>query len=215
MTKDDIGAVEADITINGVRLSFAESMTVRVALGSFLMHVSDPTCELGPIRDGYRRHLENVSRILHNPLDAEHERRRQERGFAPRTPVTGDEFRRELRLRFDPGGGGLHLDGPKLLMIVDGLRIERDGYCAALNKICTLLGGVDGPNAWAVEYLEVVLRRRDDLVAAAVEYMAASYAWNAPMSEGGGLGAADARLNRAEATLKRALVENGWRPLDA
>lgn len=77
------GMIEASITINGVALTFAESMTVRVALGSFLMYVNDEKTakDLGPIADGYRRQLESVSRILHDPLTAEHELRRQERGM--------------------------------------------------------------------------------------------------------------------------------------
>jgi hypothetical protein len=81
------GNIEASITVNGVALTFAESMTMRVALGSFLMYVSDPETagKLGPIADGYREQLQSISRILHDPLTAEHELRRQERGMPRKT----------------------------------------------------------------------------------------------------------------------------------
>jgi hypothetical protein len=56
------GWVEASITINGVLLTFAEAMTVRVAVSSFAMYVAHPENreELGAIADGYRQHLTTV-----------------------------------------------------------------------------------------------------------------------------------------------------------
>lgn len=41
MRDDQIGWIEADVTINGRVLTFAESMTLRVALDNFHMFVSN------------------------------------------------------------------------------------------------------------------------------------------------------------------------------
>lgn len=103
MIKDPCGSgmVEASITINGVALTFAESMTVRVALGSFAMYVSDPdTVEaLGPIANAYRERLDSVTRILHDSIEAERERRRQAQGM-PRKILTDREWQREVEGEF-------------------------------------------------------------------------------------------------------------------
>jgi hypothetical protein len=39
---EETGMVEATVTINGRALSFAQSMTLRVAVGSFRISLSDP-----------------------------------------------------------------------------------------------------------------------------------------------------------------------------
>lgn len=60
------GMVEADITINGQTLNFAESMTLRVAISCFLMSLTSEEGRtlLGPIADGYVVHLGNVQTYL-------------------------------------------------------------------------------------------------------------------------------------------------------
>lgn len=56
------GWVEAEVIINGVQLTFAESLTLRVAVTSFLMQVSTPetTALLGPVSAGYRTNLMSI-----------------------------------------------------------------------------------------------------------------------------------------------------------
>lgn len=62
------GWVEADITINGKTLSFAESMTLRVAITSFLMQVvsKENARLLGPISGGYRENLMTIEAKIRN-----------------------------------------------------------------------------------------------------------------------------------------------------
>jgi hypothetical protein len=72
--KDELtGWVEADITINGHALSFPESMSVRVAIGSFRMWLSDVRNRAGvgeSLAAGYDRHLAAVERALMRGTDA-------------------------------------------------------------------------------------------------------------------------------------------------
>ena len=64
---DETGWVEANIRINSHTLTFAQAMTVRVAVTSFLMQVQDPKTRelLGPIAEGYEAQLISVMRLLH------------------------------------------------------------------------------------------------------------------------------------------------------
>ena len=60
---------EPEITINGRRLTRAEAMTVRVALGAFALDIS-PASALGDdetgeaIRVGYRKNLASIQRKI-------------------------------------------------------------------------------------------------------------------------------------------------------
>ena len=61
------GLTEADITVNGRLLSFAESMAVRVAIGSFRLFCNDETSRkrLGlSLASGYDRHLQSVEQQI-------------------------------------------------------------------------------------------------------------------------------------------------------
>jgi hypothetical protein len=63
MPKDDeSGWVEPDIIINGRALTFAECMSVRVAVSSFRMSLTSPVIRsgLGQLADNYDHHLANV-----------------------------------------------------------------------------------------------------------------------------------------------------------
>ncbi len=63
MKDEHSGWTEPDITINGIRLTFAESMAVRVAVTSFRRFVcdSDNSTALGRVlADGYDRQLATV-----------------------------------------------------------------------------------------------------------------------------------------------------------
>lgn len=67
MRDERSGWVEPDITVNGRRLTFAEAMTVRVALGSFRLFLSEPLNVemLGEsLVAGYDRHLANVEAAM-------------------------------------------------------------------------------------------------------------------------------------------------------
>jgi len=68
MIDAETGWVEADVTINGRRLSFAESMALRVAVSQFRMSLSSEKMRdgLGPIADGYDRHLFAIERAMLN-----------------------------------------------------------------------------------------------------------------------------------------------------
>lgn len=63
---DGITLSEADITINGKPLNFAQSMVVRVAVSSFLMELDDPDYRkgLGPVADGYEARLQEVQAMI-------------------------------------------------------------------------------------------------------------------------------------------------------
>ena len=58
---------EASVTIDGAPLSFAEVMTLRVALSSYLMMLKGGEVGSGPIVDGYIRHGTAVIRRLSYP----------------------------------------------------------------------------------------------------------------------------------------------------
>src|SRR4030095_4541390 len=76
MTDDTTGLIEADITINGRALTFGESMTLRVAIGSFRLSLrrTDMRSGLGPqLADHYDRHSAAIERAilaLHEPRKA-------------------------------------------------------------------------------------------------------------------------------------------------
>lgn len=57
---------EPDIIINGVKLDFAQAMSVRVAVSSFRINLSDPEHReaLGLIGDSYDKRLAEVERIM-------------------------------------------------------------------------------------------------------------------------------------------------------
>lgn len=59
---ENSGWVEATIVINGKQLSFAEAMTVRVAVSTYKMLLSDAKFvrDLGAVGDGYNRCLDSV-----------------------------------------------------------------------------------------------------------------------------------------------------------
>jgi len=69
MKNDETGWIEADITINGQPLSFAESLTLRVAIQSFLMFLSSVQVQqdLGVISDGYSRACQSINEKLFRP----------------------------------------------------------------------------------------------------------------------------------------------------
>lgn len=59
----DSGLTEPDIVINGRALTFAECMTVRVALSNFRIWLSDPESRAGigePLAGNYARHASTV-----------------------------------------------------------------------------------------------------------------------------------------------------------
>jgi hypothetical protein len=76
MTDETTGLIEADITINGRALTFGESMTLRVAIGSFRLSLrrTDMRSGLGPqLADHYDRHSAAIERAilaLHEPRKA-------------------------------------------------------------------------------------------------------------------------------------------------
>lgn len=57
---------EAQITINGIPLTDAQSCTIRVTIANFLMQLADPEfCEdLGEIADGYRARASEVQSLI-------------------------------------------------------------------------------------------------------------------------------------------------------
>lgn len=68
MIRDEqTGWVEADITINGVKLIFPEAMTLRVAISTFLMQLSSPEMikDLGPVAEGYTHHASSIQSLIH------------------------------------------------------------------------------------------------------------------------------------------------------
>lgn len=58
--------IEPDITINGELLTFAEAMTLRVAVGSLRISLADPAfrAELGPIGENYDVHLQRIEALM-------------------------------------------------------------------------------------------------------------------------------------------------------
>jgi len=63
---------EANIIINGVELTFAQSMTVRVAMNSFVLTLKSDGFgrdELGiAIRDNYLRNSAEVLKLIHKDI---------------------------------------------------------------------------------------------------------------------------------------------------
>lgn len=66
MKSADECMVEADVSINGVELNFAQSMTLRVAVSSFLM--SCQNTELGEIGSLYAERCSEILKILHSDI---------------------------------------------------------------------------------------------------------------------------------------------------
>jgi len=66
MKDEASGLVEPDITVNGRLLTFAEAMSVRVAIGSFRIGLSDLELrrQLGQLADNYDHHLAAVERTM-------------------------------------------------------------------------------------------------------------------------------------------------------
>lgn len=68
MPKDPAsGLIEPDIVVNGLALTFAECMAVRVAIGSFRISVHDPEMRRGigeTLADNYDIHLSSVERAM-------------------------------------------------------------------------------------------------------------------------------------------------------
>lgn len=66
--KDTMEPKEAEITINGVKLSFAQSCTVRVAISSWLSSLNDPNGEeleaLGEIGVLYQKRLREIQTMI-------------------------------------------------------------------------------------------------------------------------------------------------------
>ena len=73
MHNEETGWTEADITINGVVLSFGQSMALRVAVSSFLMSLSEPDA-LGDddngrgIAKGYKASMTEVMAMIHKTV---------------------------------------------------------------------------------------------------------------------------------------------------
>lgn len=65
---EETGWTEAEITINGTKLNFAQAMSVRVAIQMYLMWLAGNRDELGSgLADGYRRSLLAVNELMHHP----------------------------------------------------------------------------------------------------------------------------------------------------
>lgn len=62
----ETGWIEASVTINGTTLSFAEAMSLRVAVSSFRIQLGDPAFRagLGSIAANYDAHLARVEQLL-------------------------------------------------------------------------------------------------------------------------------------------------------
>jgi hypothetical protein len=60
------GWIEATVTINGHTLSFAEAMTLRVAVGGMLISLGDAEFRkhLGLIAEGYDTHLRRIEAYM-------------------------------------------------------------------------------------------------------------------------------------------------------
>ena len=66
MKSKDGTLTEADVVVNGVPLDFAQSMTLRVALSSFLMCCQDEA--LGAIGPLYAQRCEEMLKLIHSGL---------------------------------------------------------------------------------------------------------------------------------------------------
>lgn len=65
-TDKESGMVEPSIIVNGRALTFAECMSVRVAISSFRLQLSAPsmTDALGQLATNYDHHLANVEQTM-------------------------------------------------------------------------------------------------------------------------------------------------------
>jgi hypothetical protein len=65
-TDDESGMVEPDIVINGQALTFAECLTVRVAVSSFRLSLTGKTLRegLGQLAENYDHHLAHVEAVM-------------------------------------------------------------------------------------------------------------------------------------------------------
>lgn len=63
--------VEADVEIDGVRLNFAQSMTLRVAVSSFLMSCASEGSGLGEIGKLYAIRSREILGLIHNETTGE------------------------------------------------------------------------------------------------------------------------------------------------
>jgi len=69
----DTGWIEANVTINGHALTFAEAMALRVAVSSFRMFVNNPAMRDGlgaALAEGYDRSLQNIEAHMIKTNDA-------------------------------------------------------------------------------------------------------------------------------------------------
>ena len=57
----DVRFIEAKITINNTALTLAQSMTIRVAIETLALSLSDDD---SPIADGYRARIEEIRRLI-------------------------------------------------------------------------------------------------------------------------------------------------------
>jgi hypothetical protein len=62
----DTGWIEASVTINGRMLSFAEAVSLRVAVSAFRIQLEDPAFRegLGPIAASYDAHLARIEQLM-------------------------------------------------------------------------------------------------------------------------------------------------------
>lgn len=66
MKNDNESMYEADVEVNGVKLDFAQSMTIRVAVSSFMMCCKDPA--LGKIGPLYAERCREILKIIHEDI---------------------------------------------------------------------------------------------------------------------------------------------------
>jgi hypothetical protein len=65
MKNSETGWTEPTITVNGVELTFPESMSLRVAVSNFRMWLAGNGAEAGQaLADGYDRHLQNIESLM-------------------------------------------------------------------------------------------------------------------------------------------------------
>lgn len=63
-TIEDMEWVEPDITINGVELSFAQCMTLRIALTAFIFTMQEDHPNNTKLRQIYMKHVDAISKIM-------------------------------------------------------------------------------------------------------------------------------------------------------
>jgi hypothetical protein len=72
MTDPETGWTEPDVMINGHQLTFSESMSLRVAVGSFQSWLTGNRHLLGAdLAKGYERHLASIHRFMLENADPE------------------------------------------------------------------------------------------------------------------------------------------------